>query len=1269
MPAPKLFKSILLPAISALSLTPAQKLHAAPRAAVFERISIEDGLSQVTVKCMLQDRQGFLWIGTEDGLDRYDGYHFIHHRPRLDDDTSLSNGNITALHEDGDGNLWVGTFGGGLNRFDPVSESFHRYNFNRENTRSLSSDEVTAICEDRRGMLWLGTDGGGLNRFDPGTGTFSHFHSAPGNRRTISHNTIRNLCLDRDGALWIATAGGLNRIAADELEKPNPQVQRLPADRPKTLSSARVIYQDRRGDIWIGADDGLHLARADARKKDGYVFRRFEGIGMTPDHRCQHPVLAIVEDKSNTLWLGTRNGGVLKMDPAREICVPAATTGAAGPNHENTILSLYLDRSGVLWAGTDFGGLKKNDLNPKPIQHYKHEPGNPNSLNDNHIWGLYEDRERVVWIGTDAGGLNRFDRRTGTFKHYLRNPEDETSLNDNRVETIYEDSDGTLWVGTWSGGLNRFDRKRERFEHFVHVPGDSTSLSHNAVRAVHRDRRGWLWVATFGGGLNCALPTTGKDDRPTRLRFQRFRHDPANPASVSHDLIWTIYEDTAGDLWFGTKGGLSHAIIQDGSSVTFENFRHDPENANSLGHDIVWAIHEDKDTNFWLGTFGGGLIRFDRKRKRFSGVNTEDGLANNIVYGILEDRHGFLWMSTNNGLSRADRRLLARYMDMNYERNRRLLQGRIFTNLGVSTGLQSREFNARAYCRGRDGDMLFGGINGFNIMNPDSVLSRPYTPPVAFTDFKLFNKSVHVDGKLLKQSINATPELILPHDHRFVTFEFALLDFAEPGKNQYFFMMDGFDDGWIDAGFQHEATYTNLNPGRYTFRVLGRTAAGVANETGTSIGLTILPPVWQTWWFRTLGLTGILALVFLAHQGRTRQIKQRNLRLQAEIDERQKIENALRESESQLRTIIEHAPEAIVVLDADTGRFVDANENAVRMFGYSREQLCELGPLQLSAPVQPDGKLSPEVAPSLIQRAMQGDAPAFEWLHQNAAGEPIPCEVHLVQLPKSGKTLIRGSMVDITERKKAREEILKLNEELELRVRERTAELEAANSELEAFAYSVSHDLRAPLRGINGFSKAMWEDYGGKLDAVADDYLKRIRAASDRMGQLIDDILHLSRVTRGQMERSEVDLSQLGNGICKELQAADPQRQVTFDIQPGLKATGDANLLGVLLRNLLGNAWKYTEKVGHTQIAFGKNMENGGEAFFVKDNGAGFNMAYSDKLFKPFQRLHSAKDFEGTGIGLATVQRIVRRHGGKIWAESEVGKGSTFYFTLNPSDV
>ncbi len=806
---------------------------------LFKHLSIEQGLSQSIVGAMLQDRQGFMWLVTEDGLNRFDGYGFKVFKHDAKDPSTLIHNEIKCIREDRDDILWVGSFYRGLERFDPSTERFTHFQSDPANPGSLSNDIVWAVLEDRAGRLWVGTGGGGLNLFDRSKGTFKHYVHDPANPSSLSHDDVRVIYEDATGAIWIGTAGGgLNR-----LDPATGTFTRYLND-----NDIRSILQDKDGSLWVGtAGGGLNCLEPATGE-----FLRFRNDPNDPRSLGNDTVLALLLDGTGTLWVGTDGGGLNRFNREKRTFVRYThSRDQPGSLAGNRVYSLCMDRSGVLWVGTYGSGVSRCDLNKKQFLHYASDPNDPTSLSHDIVWSFWEEPAGVLWVGTNDGGLNRLDRASGRFTRYLHDPADPRSLSHNSVRMVIADIAGTLWLATNGGGLDRFDPKTGVFRHYRNDPSDPGSLSSDQLRMVFEDREGKLWVGTYGGGLDRWNPGTD--------RFDHFRSDPVDAKTISNNYVRTAFEDSAGVLWFGTHGGGLNRY--DRASGTFTRYRSNPMDPTTLSSDFVFSIHEDRSGTLWVATYGGGLDRYDRKTGTFTAFRKSNGLPDDAIYGIIEDSAGNLWLSTNSGIARFDPRT------------------GVSRNYTMADGLQSNEFNGGAYYKNSRGEMFFGGINGFNVFDPARIKDKIYKAPIVLTDFRLFHHTVPIgklpDGRtLLSRSISSTPQIEISHRDQVVSFEFAALDFASPEKNRYAYKLEGLNRDWIDYGNRRTVMFTTLPAGHYVLRVRGTNSDGVWNEEGTSLRLIVRPPWWRTVWAYlsyVLLLVGVMARIVLFVKARERE--------------------------------------------------------------------------------------------------------------------------------------------------------------------------------------------------------------------------------------------------------------------------------------------------------------------------------------------------------------------------------------------------------------
>jgi len=863
----------------------------------FEHFALEQGLSQNTIQCILQDKRGFIWLGTQDGLNKYDGYGFTVYAHDPQNPQSLSDNWIDALYEDSMGILWIGTRRGGLNRFEPVAETFKSYTNDPQDSLSLSDNFVLSICESRQtlpslqGMrrdeaLWIGTTSG-LNKFDRETEKFGRYQYDPANPKTVSHNWVASIYEDRAGVLWIGTERGLKQF--DHTTK-SIRAYQVASQNSSTVDDKWVtsILEDRAGSLWIATNTGFYRLDPAAN-----AIKQYKHDPKNPHSLSNDNIRCLFADHAGTLWLGTRGGGLDRFDPATETFLHYRHDPKNSQSLSvDDVFSIHEDRSGGIWVGTR-AGLDRFERAPSPFHHYQHDPENSGSLSDNAVWSIYEDRSASVWIGTLSGGLDQFDRATETFKHYRNEAGNPYSLSNNSVWSIYEDRAGTLWVGTRDGGLNKFDRAQKTFRHFQHDPNNPNSLSHNWVTSIHEDAASpeVLWIGTWGGGLNRFDRAAGS--------FKSYKHDPKAPQSLSAVGVWLIHEAAAESgrfLWIGTEAGLDRF---DRATESFRHFQHDPNDPHSLSNNSVWSIYESGEA-MWIGT-NSGLNRFDRKTETIRQYRKKDGLPNEVIYGILGDERGNLWLSTNKGI-----------VKFNPETG-------TIKSYEARDGLQSNEFNANAAFQNRRGEMFFGGINGFNVFHPDSVKDNSYIPPVAITALRRYNTDVAEGIAIAEKGVSARDEIVLSYKDEILTFEFAALSYRNTFKNQYAFKLEGFNENWIQLGTERRATFTNLSPGAYTLRVKGANNDGVWNEVGAALKVMITPPWWMAKWAYALYAALCLGLLYAIRRFELNRREQKTMLTESELRalaaeaqaQALQAENARQELELQKATELESAYQAL----------------------------------------------------------------------------------------------------------------------------------------------------------------------------------------------------------------------------------------------------------------------------------------------------------------------------------------------------------------------
>jgi len=832
----------------------------------FARLGTDQGLSQSNAGCMLQDSRGFMWIGTRDGLNRYDGYRFTVFRHQDGDSTSLTNSYVTSIVEDRHGDLWVGTWGGGLCRYNRQKKSFTHYTLHTGNGAAhagnpgtVGEDFINVLALDETGRLWIGTDGGGLNILDLATGKtqniFSTNNSGPGD------NDITAICEDYQHFFWIGTfKAGVSRYdpASGHFDR---YMQRNGDTTSLTYNAISRIFEDRKQKLWIGTRGG----GMDLLNRATGTFRHYRYEPKNPNSIGHDEVFSIEEDDSGHLWIGTENGGLSVMDPVtnhidRYVQDDIDNTSLGN----NSIDCIYRDREGNMWLGTYASGLSIFNKSANQFTTFRHN-GQPASLSNNNVLYFAQDADRSIWIGTDGGGLGRMDVATGKITTYRYSPTNPNSPGGDYVLSIHEDRTRRLWIGTWGDGVTALDPSRKKFTRFRNKPGDTTSLGGNNIYSIVEDTDGDLWLGAYGNCLDRYDAKTGT--------FRHYRPEVGNSNSLASSRIHTMLADDSGMLWIGTfDGGLDKF---DKHTGRFTHYIHSAD-STSLSNNSINCIYEDEGHVLWIGT-SLGLDRIDRAKGVFKTWTVASGLPSNLVYGVVGDGRGKLWITTSHGLAQFDP-----------------ASGHI-RNFSMADGLQSNEFKPHAYLRSSAGLIYVGGVNGFNEFDPARIDSDRTQSPLLFTGFQIFNKDV---------SRSNDSSLTLSYLNSVISFEFAYLDYAAPENNQYEYKLDGFDTGWNNIGTRRMVTFTNLDPGDYTLLVRARNTHGGWTTHPASLAITITPPFWKTWWFRALLLLAVAGIALAAHWGRTRALKRQTKLLELKVS--QLLERAVAQNRYELASDILH---------------------------------------------------------------------------------------------------------------------------------------------------------------------------------------------------------------------------------------------------------------------------------------------------------------------------------------------------------------------------
>ncbi len=792
----------------------------------FQRIALEQGLSQETVISAYQDKEGFMWFGTQEGLNRFDGYHFKVFTHSARQPHSLASDWVYTINEAPNGDLWVGTLNG-ISVFDKSTERFTHHTHDANNPNTISDNVVRVIFKDSQGILWIGTDKG-LDRFNEETNDFTRYEL--GVDRDVNSIRVNAIVEDIAGFLWVGTGkGGLYRFdtSKESLALVPSKLAELTGFENTRVRSLLIDAQQR---LWVGTyEEGVSVIELGSQPSNDKTY----GIWQ-PSEFNDTVVNHIYEDNNKAIWLATQNG-LYQWRPENEafdlIQHEIDNIYSLSTNRVNY---LYQDRGGVFWVAT-FSGLNKWNTATAKFDHIRVNTNKSQSLSNSNTNTFFDAGNNSMWIATWEG-LNLLDTETGNIDYFLHDENNENSIRSNKVMTLFARSSDELFVGYLDRGLSYLDRKTGQYTHYQADAKSADALSANGVTSIEPGHSGKLWISTYGGGLNLFDPSLGS--------FKRYMRDENDPRSISSNRILSMEKDSSGLLWLGTwDAGLS---IFNPTTEAAMTIAHDSSDPDSLGSNVIYAVYEDRGGNIWLGTQGSGLNKLSAENRikgvyKFEKITRYEGLPSNTVYGIVEDEQGKLWLSTNRGVSKfnpSDNSLL---------------------NYDSSHGLQGNEFNVGAYYRAPNGKVYFGGTNGATAFFPEDISPNSHVPPVVLTKFQKLHEVITLDSSESQNS-----RIHISYKDYLIAFEFAGLDFASPSNNLYLYKLEGFDSDWIKADDIRRATYTNLPAGNYVFRVKASNNDGVWNEQGAAIALTVAPAPWASWWaYLIYFATAILAIYWL----------------------------------------------------------------------------------------------------------------------------------------------------------------------------------------------------------------------------------------------------------------------------------------------------------------------------------------------------------------------------------------------------------------------
>lgn len=1244
----RLFTVIVLLAITILGYSQGRFFR-------FDKVTSEEGLSQSAVYTIAQDTKGYIWLGTRNGLNKYDGFRMTLYKHSEKDLNSLCDDGVNVLLCDSKGRLWIGT-NKGLNLYNPGSDNFTQIASDSLNDYSLTHSTVTQIYEDRTGNIWVGTRNG-LNFLEPESDKYKVTHFLKSN--DLTNNQVLDIYQDKNNVYWLGTNHGLYCFDFSGNKIRNLRLFQHMESNPNSLSHDIVnsLCEDGKGNLWVATERGglniIDLKTTHITSKNNSSMKILNQVEST--------VRKIKPDSRGNLLIGTIAGFYVLNLVSGDFNHLKNDFNDPESLNDNSIRSIFIDKDGTYWLGTYYGGISLYNPMNKQFRNIR-----PSILGTRLAAAIYKDRQNNFWLGTNGGGLVCWNPVTKTYITYKNQVVDPNSITNNTIKCISPNGDQGLWIGTL-GGMDYFNFRDKKFTHYRTTLSNLNSLREGYIYNVLNEK-GDLWIANFDNGL-CKY--AGREDK-----FYFYKFNPANKYSISSNNVTCVFRDSRGTLWVGTTSGLNKMI----GPNKFERYFYKVNSASTLNENYINCIIEDKKGNLWIGTLQNGFYVLSITTGDIKHYNRNNGLPGDNIWGILEDNKGMFWISTDNGLLKFNP-----------------TSGR-FIHYNKFDGLICSEFNFNSYFKDHQGNMYFGGQNGIVYFHPDSIIENNIIPPVYFL------KLVTVTGNgENSKPISDVKSIELKHNQNIFTVHFAVLNYINSKKNKYAYKLVGFNDDWriID---RPSVTLMNLRHGKYILHVKGSNNDGVWNETGASMEVIILPPWWQTWWFKlffNLAVFGVISYFFYKTI-----LKIKRSANQTILDER-----------NQLKTLINNIPDLIFIKDKNL-RFVIANNQAIKFLGLEEEKSI-IGRTDFDF-------YPPHMAEKFYSQEMDiiktGEPLINKEEEREANGQKAYYSVTKSPIinSRNGKIGLVIIVYDITAQKRAQLEIVRQSEELkhfnkelyqvnnqlaerqqqiekqseELRIygdnlkvandlltarqelievqaeqlKKTNTELSVMNSTKDRFFSIIAHDLRNPFHTLIGFSEILLTEFDELTPDIIRKYLGMIYSTSIGGNNLLENLLQWSRTQTGRIsfEPVKLQLELIVQEVVNLLYSNAIQKKIELhqSVDSGIVVFSDTNMLRTILRNLISNAIKFTPENGKITI-LAKHTNDAVEVT-VADNGVGMCEEVQKQLFRIDSNISTkgTSDETGTGLGLILCKEFVERNHGKIWAESEPGKGSRFKFTL-----